>query len=79
MHGKPQFRHSILPAISHAAMIALPLAIMFVLAIAAIPAAQAQTLTVLHTFSGADGHGPFWAAIVANVHSIASAIVETGR
>ena len=39
--------------------IALVLAVLFVLTVAAIPAAQAQTFSVIHDFSGTDGFAPY--------------------
>ena len=58
MHGKQQFRNLFSPTTSYLAVITLSFAMVFVLATVANPVAQAQTLTVLHTFNGADGAFP---------------------
>ena len=64
MHNKQEFRNLLLRTRSACATTATAvLAIVFVLTVVAIPAAQAQTFTVLHNFTGGqDGANP-WAGL----------------
>lgn len=58
MPSKQQFCSSLSRAISGVASIALAMAIVLALTMAWIPAAQAQTFTVIHTFSWLEGSFP---------------------
>lgn len=55
MHGREQLDNSLFPTISHTARIALSVPIVFALVMFAAPAMPAQTLTVIHSFSGGAG------------------------
>ena len=59
MHGKKQFRNSLFRTSSRAATAALAMAIALSLTVVLTPSAQAQTLKVIHNFTGAaDGANP---------------------
>jgi len=60
MHSKDQSRNSIFRTISRATTAALGLAIMLALTVVLVPSAQAQTFTVLHSFTCCEeGYLPF--------------------
>lgn len=59
MHGRQQFQNLLSFTITHTAMIALSLVMVFTLTIIAPQPTQAQTFTVIHSFTnGADGADP---------------------
>jgi len=60
MNSTNQFRNLLFRTISRTATVALAMAILFALTVVATHAAQAQTFTVLHSFTGGqDGGYPY--------------------
>lgn len=82
MRRKRQFQNSLSATIWDLAMLAMSLAIVFILAILATTAAQAQTYTVIHNFTGgADGANPYAGVTIdaaGNIYGAASAGATLG-